>query len=411
MATALKREMRVLYLTFDGLLQPIGYSQVARLVTGLADRGFQYRVVSLERPGDLARADELRRVEEDLLSRGVEWSRVPYDTSQSSRAAATNVGRAVKAMLAAQRGADLVHARSYHARGVSLSTRLPVVFDTRAYWFDERREQGRWFSRDAVFAAARRLERRMYARASGLVTLTALSARDIRRGERGPVPTNVPIEVIPTVVDFDHFHPDRRAAGRRRIAEALGEPVEGPVLGFVGSVNSWYRVEESIEVFRRAWLRNPKCRFIGLSAEHGLLDAKLAEAGVPPSARRCLRADHRDMPEWVAGLDWGLLLLTTSIAKRASMPTKLGEFLAAGVRPIHSGCNAEVGEWIRRTGSGLSFDELTSEALDQAAEVVAGDARDERERLVARARARSHFSLSSGLDRYASLLQRAARCG
>ena len=48
----------ILYVTFDGLASPLGYSQVVRPLVALAERGLRYRVLSMENEAD--RADPAR---------------------------------------------------------------------------------------------------------------------------------------------------------------------------------------------------------------------------------------------------------------------------------------------------------------------------------------------------------------
>ncbi len=114
------------------------------------------------------------------------------------------------------------------------------------------------------------------------------------------------------------------------------------------------------------------------------------------------------MPAWLRLVDWGFLLLNESFAKRASMPTKLGEFLASGVRPIYFGCNDEVGEWVRRAGSGVILDGLEGDSLKRAARTMAQVEGGAEAMAQARAIAAPHFALSYGVSRYAELLDRLA---
>jgi glycosyltransferase involved in cell wall biosynthesis len=111
------------------------------------------------------------------------------------------------------------------------------------------------------------------------------------------------------------------------------------------------------------------------------------------------------MPVWLRRIDWGLLLLETRPNKGGSMPTKLGEMFAAGVRPVQLGCNDEVRDWVVRTGSGITLPDASDDSLREAAAKIAG-ARDDRA-LLRRAReiAQPHFALSAGVDRYERLLR------
>jgi hypothetical protein len=200
---------RTLYLTIDGLLQPLGYSQVFRVVEGLARRSLPYAVVSMEREEDLASKPRVAELSAKLSSVGVDWTPLAYRQG-GGRSAASNVAQLTAAAIARVRRGDvgLVHARSYHGAAVALAvraaTRVPYLFDTRSYWIDERLEAGRWFQRAPVLATARALEKLLYQRAAGAVTLTRLQAEDIAGGRFGRWRDRA-LEVIPTCADFDEF--------------------------------------------------------------------------------------------------------------------------------------------------------------------------------------------------------------
>src|SRR5690606_31353385 len=106
-------------------------------------------------------------------------------------------------------------------------------------------------------------------------------------------------------------------------------------------------------------------------------------------------------------IDWGLLLLKETPAKRASMPTKLGEFFASGVRPIQHGCNPDVRAWVERSGLGLVLEDLSDASLDAAADVIATSSPvTPEEREAVRRVTRPHFGLAEAIERYAALLTR-----
>lgn len=400
--------MRCVYVTFDGLLEPLGYSQVVRLVTRLAARGLSYRVISLEKAADLEDARRRARLRAELEAAGVDWDPLRFDATGTKRAAAGNLGRMLRAVARRSRDADLIHARSYLpaiiAAGLTLGGRPKLLFDTRGLWFDERATQAGRVGR-ALFAGAKGLEPQLYGRADGVVTLTELSAEDVRGGRLGPHPPHRPVVAIPTAVDFSAFDLARREEARAELAGRFPGLGPGPVLGFVGSVNAWYRTDEALELFAQVHRLRPEARLVVLSAQHAEIERRLRRLGVPEAVTLCTRAHHQEMPGWVAALDWGFLLLEPSPAKRASMPTKLGEFLAAGVRPIHYGCNEEVGAWVRRTGSGVSLDGLEPHDLVGAARRVALEGAGPDALVAAREAARAHFSLASAVDRYEALLR------
>jgi hypothetical protein len=99
-----------------------------------------------------------------------------------------------------------------------------------------------------------------------------------------------------------------------------------------------------------------------------------------------------------------LLLNPSSPAKRASMPTKLAEFLACGVRPVQFGCNPEVSDWVRTTGSGFVLPDVEPKTLERAASQLVASAPDRTVTDRARTLAMPHFALESGLKKYERVL-------
>ena len=399
---------RILYLTFDGVLEPLGFSQVARVLGGLAGRGVPYVLLSFERDTDLRDPERVHRVSRFLHEAGVEWHHLPYARG-GALAAARNVSNALAAVLrlCATRRIAAVHARSYVAGSVARAVRAltgrPYLFDVRGYWIDERRDEGRWFSNERVLGAARRWERQLYKNAAAVVTLTELQAQDILSGRFGPWDTR-PVVAIPTCADFDEF--EIESNGRSKRPATYPQQLEGKlVLGLIGSLNVSYLVEESLRLAELVLHARQDAHFLIITRQLAEFDA-LVRPRFPADRFSLVTVEHHAMPNWLPIIDWGLLLLSNSPAKRGSMPTKLAEFFAAGVRPVHYGCNEEVARWVRATGSGCVLDGTDEPELRRAADLITGSSRDRDVLLAARRVAESHFSLRSGLDRYEALVER-----
>jgi hypothetical protein len=381
------KPQRLLYLTIDGILGHIGFSQVVRLLERLSALGHDYTIVSLERDQDLANEERVEWLRQRLTRTGLRWIHGRYETGGGAavvRNQARFAALAVRAVLTHR--ITHVHARSYHAALVAMALGKPWLFDARGYWIDERIDEGRWFTSPARLAAARALERQMYTRASRVVTLTELQAEDTRR-TRGEADTTI---AIPTCADYDEFVP-RAYDGPR-----------DPVIGIVGSANGSYRIPETAELAAAVVRLNPRAQIRVLSAQHGEWRAALETAGVPSDRIRGERVGHEQMPAALSELSWVIMLLTPeAIAKRGSMPTKLGECFAAGVRVCVYGCNPEVEGWVKRAGGGVVMPDLGSATLERAGRFLGGASPGEP---LARERSAPHFSLTSGVDRYDALL-------
>jgi glycosyltransferase involved in cell wall biosynthesis len=401
----------ILYVTVDGILDPLGFSQVARVIEGLAGRGFSYVLLSQERQERLADSARVATIQARLDAAGIRWVRQAYATGGSLRAIGANMSRLAAAIVESviRHGIGLIHARGYQAGLAALAAqalrRTPFLFDARGCWIDERLEEGRWFTRASILRAARICERQLYSRAAGVVTLTELHADDVRKGNYGAPPETV--ECITTCADFSEFRLYQDDEPRPRIdPEIFSKLRDRRVVALVGSINRSYRVTESIALAHRALKLRDDVHLLILSHQRSEYQRLLEQQSVPAERVTLADAHHDAMPQWLSLVDFGLLLLTEPAAKRGSMPTKLGEFLAAGVRPIAHGCNEEMGEWVRRAGSGHYLRDVGPASLDAAARWLAESPVERSIAERARETAAAHFSLNHGLDRYEKLLSR-----
>ena len=355
--------------------------------------------------------DQRRDLEADLSQRGIRWTPLAY-RSGGARAAASNALRMFKAAWRATRGgqrACVVHARSYVPAALAFVVcsmrRTRYIFDMRGYWIDERRdEQGR-FESAPVFATAKIFERILLRRALAIVSLSETAAKDIQGGMFGRDAAKVPVAVIPTCADYDLF-PLRKRVTDGAVPSNVQERLLGRlVIGHVGSLNQSYYNEESIVLFALIREFCPSAHFLGLTHQVGQLEELLRRRGIPEHAYTVRAIRHAEVADWISWMDWAFMLLRSPFAKRASMPTKLAEFLAAGVRLVQYGCNDDVRRWVEVAGTGYILSDLSPLSLKRCAEHIAGSPMSMDDLWRARERTREHFDLSSGCSKYLELLK------
>lgn len=390
---------RLTHLTLDGLTTPLGQAQVLAASEKLQSLGWACTILSIEPPG--ADDEVLHRTRERTQRGGIRWEWRPY---RSGRVGAVANVQSMWGMLKnVRKQTDLFHCRSYFGAALPAATELlrhvPYVFDTRGYWVDEKVEAGRWFQDPATKALARRVERKLFQQASGIVCLTELAAEDVRGGSFGKEYPPERCICIPTCVDYDKFTMERSVAPHRFLQE-------GSIVAYVGSLNPSYEYRTSLELVRSILQRVPESRFLAMTAQVDEMTRLADEYSIPEARRLVVSVAHDEIHRWLPWIDFGLMLLVApNRAKRASMPTKLAEFFATGVAPISHGANAEVGEWVVRTGSGLSLDDLSPRTLERAVAFVAEGKPSPGRLARARTAAAEHFSLDSGVRRYDSLFR------
>ena len=389
--------MTVLYLSYDGALDPLGQSQVVPYVTGLASLGFRMRLVSFEKPESLHDSQRVGDLQESLRDVGVEWSPLRYHRRWSLASTGYDVAQGIRAGLASHKKSPirLVHARSYVAgliAGVITSrTAAPWIFDMRGFWVDERIEAGLWAKDSLVVRLARAAERSLLARADALVHLThqgASLAHELVPGVELP-----PASVIPTCVDLKRFVP---APDRGEIRRRLGIG-SGPVLIHIGSLSTWYLAELTLLVGAE-FVRRTGGTFVVLTHELDYVRDLSDRLDVQPVLES---VDYGRVPEWVAMADAGLALVRPDYAKRASAPTKVGEYLACGLTVAATAGVGDLDDQFR--GSAVAVTVAPSDGAARIVDRVLETLKVPGRVAEARALAESHYDLRSGLRELTAL--------
>ena len=287
---------QVTHISLDGLTTPLGQSQVLAVCERLQSMGWRHTILSLE--PESADKGVLRRIERRVASGGLRWQHQPY---RRGRVGAIKNVLSMRAMIQdVWQRTDLFHCRSYFgaffpaATGVFRSA--PYVFDTRGFWVDEKIEAGQWFQDVTSRAVARRVERELYQRASGVVSLTELAAEDIRNGRFGRQHAKELSICIPTCVDYARFTLDRGAAPHDFLRD-------GSIIAYVGSLNPSYAYRASMRLAAMILQRDPQAKFLALTSQISEMTS-LAEDFEIPTSRRLITSVTRIFIVGFHGSTW-----------------------------------------------------------------------------------------------------------
>jgi glycosyltransferase involved in cell wall biosynthesis len=398
--------VRSLFITYNGLTEPLGRRQVMPYVLGLAEKGWRPTIVSFEKR---ASADpESRRAVREMLARGgVRWVALTYHRRPTVPATAFDVSWGVLRSLHEARRAKLIHARStvpaLMARTLGQMLGIPWLFDVRGLVAEEYADAGHWRREGTLFRITDAVERHLMRSANGLVFLTHSVRRELEEG--GRFATSAPTEVIPCTVDMQAFHPSAEA--RSRIRRQLGVEPTAPMLVYAGSLGSWYEFDQMLEFFRIARQEIPPLRFLVLTPQTAMARDRSENAGLAPHVVvATVRPD--DVPGYLACADAGICFLRKVASKRASSPTKHGEYLASGLAVVSDAWTGDSSRYHRERAwvavSDLSEKEyrLAAHRLRALVETPA------RTRAEARALAERDFDLRTGVDRYDALYRKLA---
>jgi glycosyltransferase involved in cell wall biosynthesis len=388
----------ILYISYDGMLEPLGQSQVLSYLERLT-ADYRLHLISFEKKSDWEgsrRAEVAGRIH----AAGIDWHPQRYHKAPSAAATGWDIAAgALKATrLVRRHDIKVVHARSYVAALMALCakrrTGARLLFDMRGFWADERVDGGLWPADGRLYKGAKAAERKLLRNADHVVTLTRASTIEI---ERFPFLTDrvPPLSVIPTCADLDRFSPGQAA------------PPGVFTLGYVGSVGTWYMFDDLLDCFRILSERLGDARMLIVNrTEHEFIRSRLSAFGIADGQVELLAAAHETIPALIARMTVGAALIKPSYSKIASAPTKLAEYLGCGVPCLGNVGVGDMEEMLEGGRVGVALNGLSTEAKAAGVERLLSllDEPDLSARCVAFAR--SHFSLEKGAADYAAIYRK-----
>jgi len=371
---------QVVYVSYDGAAEPLGRSQVLAYLVRLAD-SCDITLISFEKGRD-GRAEIA-----DLLGRaGIRWLPRRYHHRPPVLSTLWDVLVGARALRRACRSldADIVHVRSYVPALIALlavwpgKRRWKLLFDIRGFWADERVLAGAWSGRSVLFRVAKRRERRFFAEADAVVTLTEASVPQIRRWME---PRHAPVRVIPTCADIERF--------------GDAEPRDdGPRAVWCGSIGTFYRFDLAVR-----FVDALKIPFLVLTRQ---VDAARAQLGDCEADVREVR--HANIARELRPGDIGLCFYAAShLGNLGRAPTRIAEYLAAGMAVAITPGVGDLDAIVDRHNLGVRIEDESDAGLKLAATKALALAADPDVRARGPRLAAERYSVDDGAAAYLDL--------
>lgn len=394
-----------LYLTRNGLLEPLGQSQVLAYLRGLS-RDHRITLITYEKDEDRADTERMAAIRAECDRLGIRWCPQRFRRRPKVFASALSMMRMVWLVWREVRAgrAELIHARSYIPAAVALVvhrlTGVPFIFDMRALWPEELITAGRLTRGGVMHRAIVAVERACLRRAAAVVSLTHAAVEHLNREYPGEL-AGQRIRVIPTCADLKRFTP----ASTRRPGP--------PVHGCIGTILSgWFRTD-----WLAAWLsavaaRDPDARFeIVTRDDAGDVRAALDPANELSGRLRIGPRPSEEMPDAVRGHDLSVMFFTDGLSKLGSAPTRLAEVLGCGLPVVANEGVGDVADIVRENNVGVIVEGPSKEQMEEAFEALQTLMQDHDLPCRCRATAEAVFSLESGTDAYRDIYTEILKSG
>lgn len=395
---------KVLYISYDGMTDPLGQSQVLPYLIGLSEKGYKFTLLSFEKKEKYEKLKEtINQITDEA---GIEW--VPmsftvnppfiskfYDTFRMRRKAFS---------LYRKRQYDMVHCRSYIAADVGLRMKkkwgLKLFFDMRGFWADEKKDAGAWNQNSFLFRRIYRYykkkEAEFIANADHIISLT--NAGKVELMKWPSYRKEIPVTVIPCCSDMNHFSvttPQEKSKGR----ELLGLPGDKLVISYLGSVGTWYMLDEMLQLFSIILKKYPGAKFLFITHSPAqLILSKLGNYGLSINDLIIKEASRQEVPVFIKASDINVSFIKPFYSKLSSSPTKLGEVLAMGIPLISNSGVGDVEQIIKESEAGFIIHQFEDQEYINAVNSIEELLQKNPEGI--RSKAQSVYSLDKGIEKY-----------
>ena len=401
--------MKILFISYDGMTDPLGQSQVIPYLQGLSANGHDVWLISFEKPERFKSGfEEIRNLLENAK---ITWLPQKYTSKPPVLSTLKDIRmmRKVAFETIIQEKIDVLHCRSYISALIGQSAKKKFgtrfIFDMRGFWADERVDGGLWKLSNPIFKRIysffKKKETQFLLEADAVVSLTQNAANEIHSWKGFQ---QVPITVIPCCADLDLF----KRPEETRISNLKNElqiPQDAFVLTYLGSLGTWYMLSEMLEFFKTLNHSNPNAHFLFLTAdEPSMVFDEAYKMRIPKSQIRVKKASRKEVPLWASVGNASLFFIRPLFSKKASSPTKMGELMSLGMPLI---CNNQVGDVeqiLRDGGNGIILKEFSEsayiKAISELDEVLALNPQNSIDC------AYKYYSLKNGIEAYLSIYKR-----
>ncbi len=403
--------MQVLYLSYDGLTDPLGQSQVLPYLIGLSAKGAHIHIISFEKPERFEKHKSI--IEKIVAENKIVWHPMAYTKRPAVLSTIYDLWRLRKKakQIVVENKIEIVHCRTIFTGiiGLHLKRKMGVkmIFDMRSFLADERVDGKLWNLQNPLYKCIykyfKQKEKACLQEANHVISLTQAGKNEMLKWQLNL--SELKITVIPCCVDMDLFDPQKiEANNREKVRAELGISNNDLMLIYVGGIGTWYCLDEMMEFFSELKKEIFSAKFLVVTTEKKEIVFQAASKfNIALENIFVTESIRNKVPNYLLAADLALFFILPTYSKMASSPTKQGEMMAMQLPII---CNDNVGDTgniIRKYNAGFVIQKFTKEAYQQVIQGILTPHQFDKNKI--RLGAEEYFSLTNGVEKYWQIYQ------
>lgn len=402
----MKKYYNVLFLSYDGLKDPLGQSQILPYLSRLSgSSNYRIKIISFEKLHNFkkGRIDLTKKIEHLNVS----WKPLKYTKNPPIISTIFDIIKLYKTVekIKKTQAIDIIHCRSYITALIALALKkknnIPFIFDMRGFWADERIDGKIWsldnFIYKKIYKYFKLKEKEFLQFSDYIISLTENGKKEI---ESWNLSNHSKIKVIPCCTDENLF----QKKNIKNLRSKLGFNKEDLIISYVGSIGTWYMLDEMLDFFKCLQIKKPKAKFFFITKDNPqLILEKVKSKGIDTGSIKIQSSTREMMPSYIGVSNFSIFFILPVFSKKASSPTKMGEIMNLGIPII---CNTGVGdvdEIMKRSMPELLVKDFSNKEYERVVNLIINGYEPNRKSIIETSY--NYYSLDKGVEKYKEVYQ------
>lgn len=393
---------KILYLSYDGMTDPLGQSQVLPYLIALS-KNFQIHLISFEKPESYKSLKN--NIQNQIHGENIIWHPKKYNKWPPIISTIWDLFNLYfySLKLHKKEHFNLIHCRSHLTGliGLNLKKRIniPFLFDMRSFFPDERVDGNLWPQSNLIFRLIynffKSKELLMLKEADEVVVLTNAAKKILSRNHN-----KSKISIIPCCADFDHFNFKKiNPNDVNDVRKTMKISNSTFVLSYLGSLGTWYLLPEMMNFFKELKKVKKDSVFLFLTNVDEAYINKVAQLhGVSLGDIRIEFVSRDELPIYLSVSDVSIFFIQNTFSKQASSPTKHAELMGLGIPVIANSGIGDTDSIIMNSDTGVIINLEDSSSIIKCINNI--DLVSTFDKKLIRERGRKIFDLHEGVKRY-----------
>lgn len=362
----------ILFISYDGMTDPLGQSQVIPYLQGLSKHGYHIFLLSCEKKEVYVQRKE--GVQKILDQANITW--VPLNYTKKPPVVST-----LKDIIKLKRAAKNIHLlhkiHMVHTRpgvpalvGLWMKKKFGIKFlnDIREFYADSRVDGAIWDINKILYRKIyhffKNKEDEQVSSSDGIVCLTHAAEKIIKQWPAYKKDTA--LAVIPCSTDLHLFDPQNLDETiKENFGAKLGIKNGEFIISYLGSIGGWYLTAEMMMFCKRVLIKIPHARFLFISPHlHQVIIDTAAKYDIPRDKIISIQAGRTEVPVLLSFSRFSIFFIKPCYSKLSSSPTKHGELMAMGIPVITNSGVGDVKEIVEKYNAGFVVDDFSDATFD-----------------------------------------------